>query len=543
LQAAINSIQAGIIDATCFGGTNQTIAAPVTWGWTTQTSGGPVPDGTGPKTIIFDSATTFTPGSSGLTMFNPGRAGYWRHLHVHLGSLNQSYSGAIVAYSNDWYGATGSPSTLKPDYDGDGLYVDDGYGNSAYTAISMKPGNYAVDFLHFNNIQNSGGAATISMDTEGSGWINSNTFTNVVDTCSSGSHVLWKIVANGIGSSGAQAQISGNIVDYVNYEASGGNRCETWDISGESPSGGDGKVLVNTNHMGHVTVWDAGNLLQFVDHITASGSTMAFRNTIDGGAVDNMSWKSWNGAGSAVTDPMGYSRLGAGNWTIAAPTLQLSGLLSSYIDLNPNLGSTYWTKLGTWSGATYQNPLVLYLATGVGAYGENSRQGLSTVVIQSGNPGGAGSGPPNLSGISVYSHGYTAVLGVQAVQTGCPGCVPDASNSSWDIYVQTPAYTNLNLLAWGDPNAAFAESGAVLSGCATLPSTCLGIPNGGFLTGNVLPILMDNSGNSFAKTLSLGSGTTSIVYRCTTSGILPAGALTSSASSCGASVDSGLRTQ
>ena len=85
LQAAINSIQAGIIDATCFGGTNQTIAAPVTWGWTTQTSGGPVPDGTGPKTIIFDSATTFTPGSSGLTMFNPGRAGYWRHLHVSSG--------------------------------------------------------------------------------------------------------------------------------------------------------------------------------------------------------------------------------------------------------------------------------------------------------------------------------------------------------------------------------------------------------------------------------------------------------------------------
>jgi hypothetical protein len=109
----------------------------------------------------------------------------------------------------------------------------------------------------------------------------------------------------------------------------------------------------------------------------------------------------------------GFNRLGAGNWVIAAPTLQLSGMLASYIDLNPNLGNSYWTKLGAWTGVAYENPLVLYLATGIGAYGGNSRQGLSTIVIQSGNPGGAGSGPPNLSGISVYSQGDAAVLGVQ----------------------------------------------------------------------------------------------------------------------------------
>ena len=63
---------------------------------------------------------------------------------------------------------------------------------------------------------------------------------------------------------------------------------------------------------------------------------------------------------------------------------------------------------------------------------------------------------------------------------------------------------------------------------------------GGLSVGTSLPADPGNGGINAAGNISAGGGT-NILYRCTTAGTLPIGALTTATGSCGASVDTGLR--
>jgi hypothetical protein len=505
LQAAINSISAGTIDARCFGNTNQTIAATVTWGWTASVTGGAAIDATSIKTIVFDPATTFTPSSNTTNMFWPGRAGIWKDLHIHLGPLATSYAGNIVQYAADQYGNT-FPSTspsLKPGYDGDGLFIDDSAVNSLFTAIAIVPGAGWAQFLHFNNIQNNaGGLNTILMNTTSTGWINQNTFTNLVDACNGGTHVGVSMIPNGTGNSGANAQISGNLFDNFAAEYQGGSGCKTWNIANQTS--GDNKVYVDTNYFTHYAIWDASNLTQFVDQLTASGSTNSFRNSVCGPSVNTLNWSSWGGADASFCDPMGQWIKNTGNLKLSAPTLFLNGLWAAGIVSSPGQSAAYWQKIGTWSGAVSVNSMTLLLQTANGAYSRNNRQGLAIAQLQAG-PGGAA---PNLAGITAWVLGNNDIAGIQAVQTGCgSGCTPSPANGSWDIYVQLSSYSNIIATPIGDANAAWSPSYAVLASCASLPSTCLSTPANGYLTGSVYA-LQDNSGNINATSLAGNAAST-----------------------------------
>jgi len=162
-----------------------------------------------------------------------------------------------------------------------------------------------------------------------------------------------------------------------------------------------------------------------------------------------------------------------------------------------NTGSTVWFKLGTWVFAGAPASLALEFLGGQG-YNTNAQQQSTTdITIRSANDTAA----PNLSGITWQENGGSqAVLAVKASATGSS---TSASNHSWDIYLQFPAFAIGTLVVklpgsdtWTQLNQASSDPGPASSTVVVGTGGLVGNVGGSGLNG------VNDGSSKFAATAS-----------------------------------------